>query len=52
MRHSATGGEFARQYLTGDIEVELIPQDALTERLHAGGCGTPHSTFALESEFR
>ncbi|WP_329459043.1 CoA transferase subunit A [Streptomyces sp. NBC_01497] len=33
--------EFARQYLTGELEVELIPQGTLAERLRAGGCGIP-----------
>ncbi|MEU5598458.1 CoA transferase subunit A [Streptomyces sp. NPDC020298] len=33
--------EFARQYLAGELEVELIPQGTLAERLRAGGCGTP-----------
>ncbi|WSQ06746.1 CoA transferase subunit A [Streptomyces sp. NBC_01231] len=33
--------EFARQYLGGEIELELIPQGTLAERLRAGGCGIP-----------
>jgi 3-oxoacid CoA-transferase subunit A len=33
--------EFARQYLAGEVEVELIPQGTLSERLRAGGCGIP-----------
>lgn len=33
--------EFARQYLNGEIELELIPQGTLAERLRAGGCGIP-----------
>ncbi|RDG37332.1 CoA transferase subunit A [Streptomyces corynorhini] len=33
--------EFARQYLAGEIEVEMIPQGTLAERLRAGGCGIP-----------
>ncbi|KOT39753.1 succinyl-CoA:3-ketoacid-CoA transferase [Streptomyces caelestis] len=33
--------EFARQYLTGELEVELIPQGTLAERLRAGGAGIP-----------
>ncbi|QDQ14680.1 CoA transferase subunit A [Streptomyces spectabilis] len=33
--------EFARRYLTGGLEVELIPQGTLAERLRAGGCGIP-----------
>jgi 3-oxoacid CoA-transferase subunit A len=33
--------EFARQYLAGEIDVELTPQGSLAERLRAGGCGIP-----------
>ena len=33
--------EFARQYLTGELELELNPQGTLAERLRAGGCGIP-----------
>ena len=33
--------EFARQYLSGELELELIPQGTLAERLRAGGCGIP-----------
>ncbi|MER7659967.1 CoA transferase subunit A [Streptomyces sp. NPDC096193] len=33
--------EFARQYLGGELEVELVPQGTLAERLRAGGCGIP-----------
>ena len=33
--------EFARQFLSGELEVELIPQGTLAERLRAGGCGIP-----------
>ncbi|MEV8067752.1 CoA transferase subunit A [Streptomyces sp. NPDC085995] len=33
--------EFARQYLGGEIEVEMIPQGTLAERLRAGGAGIP-----------
>jgi 3-oxoacid CoA-transferase subunit A len=33
--------EFARQFLAGQLEVELIPQGTLAERLRAGGCGIP-----------
>jgi 3-oxoacid CoA-transferase subunit A len=33
--------EFARQFLAGELEVELIPQGTLAERLRAGGCGIP-----------
>ncbi|MFD7439231.1 CoA transferase subunit A [Streptomyces sp. NPDC059861] len=33
--------EFARQYLAGELEVELIPQGTLAERMRAGGSGIP-----------
>jgi 3-oxoacid CoA-transferase subunit A len=33
--------EFERQFLDGDLEVELIPQGTLAERLRAGGAGIP-----------
>ncbi|GAA2692775.1 MULTISPECIES: CoA transferase subunit A [Nonomuraea] len=33
--------ELARRYLSGEIEVELVPQGTLAERLRAGGCGIP-----------
>ena len=33
--------EFARQYLQGELEVELTPQGTLAERLRAGGSGIP-----------
>lgn len=33
--------EFARQYLHGELEVELTPQGTLAERLRAGGSGVP-----------
>ncbi len=33
--------EFERQYLGGELEVELCPQGTLAERLRAGGCGIP-----------
>jgi 3-oxoacid CoA-transferase subunit A len=33
--------EFARQFLSGELEVELVPQGTLAERLRAGGCGIP-----------
>jgi 3-oxoacid CoA-transferase subunit A len=31
--------EFARQFLSGELQVELTPQGTLAERLRAGGCG-------------
>lgn len=33
--------EFARQYLAGELELELCPQGTLAERLRAGGSGVP-----------
>ena len=32
---------FAEQYLSGDLEVEFVPQGTLAERLRAGGAGIP-----------
>merc|ERR1719254_235585 len=32
---------FEAQYLSGELEVELTPQDTLAERLRAGGAGIP-----------
>lgn len=32
---------FERQYLGGELEVELVPQGTLAERLRAGGAGVP-----------
>ena len=32
---------FEKQYLTGQLEVELVPQGTLAERLRAGGAGIP-----------
>jgi 3-oxoacid CoA-transferase subunit A len=31
--------EFARQFLAGELQVELTPQGTLAERMRAGGCG-------------
>ena len=33
--------EFERQLMAGEIEVELVPQGTLAERLRAGGAGIP-----------
>ena len=33
--------EFARQYVEGELEVELVAQGTLAERLRAGGAGIP-----------
>ncbi|WP_163538089.1 CoA transferase subunit A [Gracilibacillus sp. YIM 98692] len=32
---------FAEQYLSGELEVELVPQGTLAERIRAGGAGIP-----------
>jgi 3-oxoacid CoA-transferase subunit A len=33
--------EFERQLLSGEVEVELVPQGTLAERIRAGGAGIP-----------
>ncbi len=33
--------EFERQYLSGELEVELVPQGTLAERIRAGAAGIP-----------
>uniref|UniRef100_A0A914ED75 Succinyl-CoA:3-ketoacid-coenzyme A transferase n=1 Tax=Acrobeloides nanus TaxID=290746 RepID=A0A914ED75_9BILA len=33
--------EFARQYLSGELELEFTPQGTLAERIRAGGAGVP-----------
>ena len=33
--------EFERQFLSGELEVELIPQGTLAEKMRAGGAGIP-----------
>src|SRR5918911_1826206 len=33
--------EFARQFLAGEVEVQLTPQGTLAEKLRAGGSGIP-----------
>ena len=33
--------EFEKQYLSGELEVELTPQGTLAERIRAGGAGVP-----------
>jgi 3-oxoacid CoA-transferase subunit A len=47
--------EFERQYLSGELEVELVPQGTLAERLRAGGAGiaafyTPAGVGTLVAE--
>jgi 3-oxoacid CoA-transferase subunit A len=47
--------EFERQYLTGELEVELVPQGTFAERIRAGGAGiagffTPTGFGTLVSE--
>jgi 3-oxoacid CoA-transferase subunit A len=34
-------GEFERQFLSGELEVELVPQGTLAERIRAAGAGIP-----------
>jgi len=43
MRSSYVGenDEFERQMLSGELEVDLIPQGSLAERCRAGGAGIP-----------
>jgi 3-oxoacid CoA-transferase subunit A len=33
--------EFERQFLSGELEVELVPQGSLAEKMRAGGAGIP-----------
>lgn len=33
--------EFERQFISGELEVEMVPQGTLAERLRAGGAGIP-----------
>src|SRR5207244_12780520 len=33
--------EFERQFLSGELEVEFVPQGTLAERMRAGGAGVP-----------
>ena len=33
--------EFERQFLSGELEVELTPQGTLAEKLRSGGAGIP-----------
>ncbi|MCM0083015.1 CoA transferase subunit A [Geomonas sp. Red32] len=33
--------QFEQQYLSGELEVELVPQGTLAERIRAGGAGIP-----------
>ena len=33
--------EFKRQFLSGELEVELVPQGTLAEKMRAGGAGIP-----------
>ncbi len=33
--------EFERQYLAGEVDVELVPQGTIAERCRAGGAGIP-----------
>jgi 3-oxoacid CoA-transferase subunit A len=49
--------EFERQFLSGELEVELVPQGTFAERIRAGGAGiggfftpTGYGTFAAEGK--
>jgi len=49
--------EFERQYLTGELEVDLVPQGTFAERIRAGGAGiggfftpTGYGTLAAEGK--
>ena len=49
--------EFERQFLTGELEVELVPQGTFAERIRAGGAGiagfftpTAYGTLAAEGK--
>src|SRR3977135_3615086 len=49
--------EFERQYLSGELEVELVPQGTFSERVRAGGAGiggfftpTGYGTLAAEGK--
>jgi 3-oxoacid CoA-transferase subunit A len=49
--------EFERQFLTGELEVELVPQGTFSERIRAGGSGiggfftpTAYGTLAAEGK--
>lgn len=49
--------EFERQYLAGELEVDLVPQGTLAERIRAGGAGiagfftpTGYGTIAAEGK--
>lgn len=39
--HIGYNKNFEAQYLSGEIELELIPQGSLSERMRAGGAGIP-----------
>ena len=49
--------EFERQFLSGEIEVELVPQGTFAERIRAAGAGvggfftpTAYGTLAAEAK--
>ena len=49
--------EFERQYITGELELELVPQGTFAERIRAGGAGiggfftpTGHGTVVAEGK--
>ena len=41
LQSDALNAEFERQMLSGELEVDLIPQGSLAERCRAGGAGIP-----------
>ena len=42
--------EFERQMLSGELEVDLIPQGSLAERCRAGGAGTQGPARTVQSQ--
>ena len=44
--------EFERQMLSGELEVDLIPQGSLAERCRAGGAGIPAFFLRQDMEQR
>ena len=44
--------EFERQMLSGELEVDLIPQGTLAERCRAGGAGIPCILYTCRFWYR
>lgn len=44
--------EFERQFLSGELEVELTPQGTLAEKLRAGGAGIPAFFTKIGNRYR